>query len=70
MFSLHVPSRLLALVLLAVFATGAWATASFNTADKWNAVTTFQSIGLYWQPTGGGTSQKASVRFKPEGTTT
>jgi PKD repeat protein len=57
------------LVLLAALAPFAFATPSFNSSAAWNAVPTYQSIGLYWKPTGV-TSGRATVRFRPQGTTT
>ena len=33
------------------------------------AVATFESIGLYWSPEGGGAAKTAGVRFRPKGTT-
>ncbi len=61
----------LALIALALYAITrpAEATPSFSTAAQWNAVTTFESIGLYWTPGGISATQTATVRFREQGTT-
>src|SRR5690242_739827 len=43
------------------------ATPSFGSGDEWNAVPTFQSIGLYWAPPGGGDTVTAQVQFREAG---
>ncbi len=58
-----------AFFLFLAFAVPALATPSFNTSTPWNAVTTFESIGLYWKPTSA-TGGKATVRFREQGTST
>jgi len=55
-------------LLLVALAPVAGATPSFDPAQPWNAVTTFQSIGLYWKPANG-TGQQAAVRFRQAGST-
>src|ERR1043166_8168347 len=55
--------RLFAL-MLSVCAAPAIAAPSFNTADEWNAVPTFQAIGVYWAPSGSGASVTAQVLFR------
>jgi len=54
-----------AVLLLAALSAGA--TPSFNSADEWNAVPTFNSIGLYWAPAGGGSTVSAQVLFREAG---
>jgi PKD repeat protein len=58
--------RLFILILVSS-AAPAWATPSFNSNTPWNAVTTYQSIGLYWKPASGADSTKATVRFREQG---
>jgi PKD repeat protein len=65
----------LAVYLLSLFLSPlAWgeiwdpAQTSFGASTPWNAVVTYQSIGLYWKPSGV-TSGKAMVRFRPKGAT-
>jgi hypothetical protein len=60
---------ILSLPLLLAFALPASATPSFGNSAPWNAVVTYQSIGLYWKPDGV-TSGKATVRFRKQGTST
>src|SRR5438105_796424 len=60
----------LAAAFLLSNAPAALATPSFNSADEWNAVPTFQSIGLYWAPPGGGDTVMAQVLFREAGTGT
>lgn len=43
------------------------ATPSFNSADEWNLVPTFQSIGIYWSPPGGGANVTAQVIYREAG---
>jgi PKD repeat protein len=61
----------LALLLIALLAApAADATNSFSTPSvPWNAVPTFNSIGIYWQPTGASPSQVAQMRFRKDGAT-
>jgi PKD repeat protein len=55
---------------VSAFVNTATATPSFNTpTTPWNAVTTFNSIGLYWAPTGKSASVPATVRFREQGST-
>ena len=59
--------RFLLAFALAFFTPFAVATPSFpGDASKWNAVATFESIGVYWRPDSR-TSKKASVRFRESG---
>src|SRR5690349_8205612 len=67
----HLLRRTVALAasaFLLVNAPEALAAPSFGTADEWNAVPTFQSIGLYWAPPGGGATVAAQVTFREAGT--
>jgi len=69
----RVLSAVTTLLLSLALAPLAWATptnsASFNPSQPWNAVVTYQSIGLYWKPTNH-TQPKARVRFREQGRTT
>jgi hypothetical protein len=58
------------LILLAALAPFAFATPSFNSLAPWNAVTTYESIGLYWKPSAGADGTKATVRFREQGQST
>lgn len=58
---------LVASAFLLANAPAALATPSFGSADEWNAVPTFQSIGLYWAPPGGGATVAAQVLFREAG---
>jgi len=59
--------RVLLLASCLLLAGPAAATPSLGTTNEWDAVPTFQSIGLYWAPPGGGASVPAQVQFKEAG---
>ncbi|MFL5309866.1 MAG: Ig-like domain-containing protein [Myxococcales bacterium] len=67
--TLHHPGCLFAAFLLGAFLPeAANAAPSLGTASEWDAVPTFQSIGLYWAPAGRGAGVAAQVWFKEAGT--
>jgi hypothetical protein len=60
-------ARAVIAIVLLLATLSARATPSFNSADEWNLVPTFQSIGIYWAPPGGGATVAAQVTFREAG---
>jgi PKD repeat protein len=60
-------ARALIAAILFLAALPAAATPSLGSADEWNVVPTFQSLGIYWAPPGGGATVTAQVLFRESG---